>query len=54
MHVTSLFAALAGVLGAVIAGLFLPGRREFARLHGPPGTPVAAPAGHQPKHASTD
>ncbi|HEU5265319.1 MAG TPA: MFS transporter, partial [Jatrophihabitans sp.] len=54
MHMTSLFAALAGVLGAVVAGLFLPGRREFARLHGPPGAPVAASAAHQPKHASTD
>ncbi len=69
MHVTSLLAALAGVIGAVVAGLFLPGRREFARLHGPappvtaephdaqhldPAAPVAAHAVHEPRHASQD
>jgi DHA2 family integral membrane protein (MFS transporter) len=49
MHVTSLFAALAGVIGAVVAGLFLPGRREFAQLHGP-GPPVTSEAGHSAQH----
>ncbi len=70
MHVTSLFAALAGVIGAVVAGLFLPGRREYAQLNGPAPpvrtaddhdaqhldstAPVAAHATHEPRHASSD
>ena len=46
MHVTSLFAALAGLIGALIAMLFLPGRREFARLH---GSAPAAPPEREPE-----
>ena len=54
MHVTSLFAALAGLIGAVVAGLFLPGRREFGlQLRGPVGAPAATdPPGaeHEAQH----
>ncbi len=40
MQVTSLFGGLAALLGAVVAMLFLPGRREFADLHGPAKPPA--------------
>jgi hypothetical protein len=35
MNETSLFAGLAALLGALVAYRYLPGRREFAELHGP-------------------
>jgi EmrB/QacA subfamily drug resistance transporter len=51
MHVTSLFAALSGLIGAVVAGLFLPGRREFGvQLRGPAGPPAAGPGPPDPDH----
>jgi DHA2 family integral membrane protein (MFS transporter) len=43
MHVTSLFAGLAALLGAVVAFAFLPSRREFHAAHGTPG-PAPGPA----------
>ena len=33
MHVTSIFAALVVLLGALLSFVFLPGRREFGRMH---------------------
>jgi Na+/melibiose symporter-like transporter len=49
MHVTTLFAALAGLLAAIVAFRFLPTRRELAALRGgPPAAPggsAAAPGG---------
>jgi hypothetical protein len=55
MHVTSLFAALAGLIGAIVAGLYLPGRREFAQENGPGSPQMGVPpsgrgAGHDAQH----
>jgi EmrB/QacA subfamily drug resistance transporter len=42
VHVTSLFAALSAILGAVVAFRFLPGRRPAAPLPAPAHEPTAA------------
>jgi DHA2 family integral membrane protein (MFS transporter) len=36
MHITSLFGGLAALIGALVAALFLPGRREFDQMGGGP------------------
>ena len=55
MRITSLFAALSGLIGAIVALLFLPGRRAFAQAHGPQATaPTAGPPSDGDGTRSTD
>jgi MFS family permease len=42
MHVTSVFSGLSVLLGALIAFLFLPSRREFGAMHAAPPGPAPA------------
>jgi DHA2 family integral membrane protein (MFS transporter) len=44
MNDTSVYAGLAALLGALVAFRFLPGRREFAELHGARGPQLDEPA----------
>jgi hypothetical protein len=50
MHVTSIFSGLAVLLGALVAFLFLPSRREFAVAHVAPAvtSPEPTPVTVQP------
>jgi EmrB/QacA subfamily drug resistance transporter len=44
MHVTSLFAGLAALLGALVAFLYLPTKDEFGVAHARPGAPAPSPS----------